>query len=70
MIAPAGTPRPIIEKLNAAIKRAIADPVLNAKLVEYGDLPVGSTPEELGAFIAHDYDAKAALLKAANIHAD
>ncbi len=69
-MAPAGTPRPIIDKLNAAIKRAVADPEVNKRLIDYGDLPVASTPEELAAVIAQDYVAKGELLKAANIHAD
>ncbi len=68
MLAPSGTPRPVIDKLNAAIKKAIADPDVNQKLVEFGDAPVGSSPEELGAQIDKDYVAMAALIKAANIH--
>ena len=65
-----GTPRPVIDKLNAAIKQAEADPEVEKLLVGYGDLPVASTPDELAAVLAHDYVEKAELLKAANIHAD
>ncbi len=69
-LAPAGTPKPIVDKIYAAIKAAVADPVINKQLVDYGDEVVASTPEELGAIIAKDYAQKAELLKAANIHAD
>jgi tripartite-type tricarboxylate transporter receptor subunit TctC len=69
-MAPAGTPRPIVDKLNAAIRSAVADPAINKQLADWGDEVVASTPEELGAIIAKDYVEKAELLKAANIHAD
>ena len=70
MLAPTGTPRPVIDKLNASIKKAIADPEVNKKLVEFGDEPVGSTPEELKAIIDKDFADTAELIKAANIHAE
>lgn len=50
MFAPAGTPRPIIEKVNAALVKALKDPVVSRALVERGAEPVASTPEEHDAF--------------------
>jgi tripartite-type tricarboxylate transporter receptor subunit TctC len=50
--APAGTPRPIIDRLNAAIHKALADPELRRTLVERGAEPTPGTPEEHAAFVA------------------
>lgn len=50
MFAPAGTPRPIIEKVNAALVKALKDPVVSRALIERGAEPVASTPEEHDAF--------------------
>jgi tripartite-type tricarboxylate transporter receptor subunit TctC len=49
VVAPAGTPPAIINRLNASIKVALANPVVRAKLAAQGAVPRGSSPEELGA---------------------
>jgi len=49
--APAGTPRPIVEKLNAAINRAIQSDFFKARYEQIGDEPAGGTPEEFAALI-------------------
>jgi tripartite-type tricarboxylate transporter receptor subunit TctC len=46
IVAPAGTPRPIIDKLNAALRTAVASEDLKAKLAADGTEPLSSTPEE------------------------
>jgi tripartite-type tricarboxylate transporter receptor subunit TctC len=53
VFAPAGTPLPIVQRLNAAIRQALADPELAAALLARGAQPVsGSTPESFMRFIA------------------
>lgn len=52
--APSGTPRPIIDKLNAAIHKALADPELRRTLIARGAEPVPGTPEEHAAFVAQE----------------
>jgi tripartite-type tricarboxylate transporter receptor subunit TctC len=54
VIGPAGIPRPILDKLNAAINRAIASPVFKERFAAIGDEPAGGTPEEFAAVIARD----------------
>jgi tripartite-type tricarboxylate transporter receptor subunit TctC len=54
VIAPAGTPRPIVDKLNAAINRAIASPAFVERFAQIGDEPAGGTPEEFAELIAKD----------------
>jgi len=49
-VAPAGTPRAVIDKLQAEIARIYADPATADKLDKAGINPVSSTPEELDAF--------------------
>ena len=52
LVAPAGTPRPIIDRLNAALRAALEDPTLRERLAREGAVPLPSTPEEYAADIA------------------
>jgi tripartite-type tricarboxylate transporter receptor subunit TctC len=54
VIAPAGVPRSIVDKLNAAINRAIASPTFKARFAQIGDEPAGGTPEDFARTIAAD----------------
>lgn len=50
LFAPAGTPKEVVDKLTAAAVRAVQSPVLKARLLEQGFVPVGSTSEQFAAF--------------------
>jgi tripartite-type tricarboxylate transporter receptor subunit TctC len=52
MFAAAGTPRPIIDRLNSEINHIIREPDIAAKLDAQGITPVGGTPEEFGAYVS------------------
>jgi tripartite-type tricarboxylate transporter receptor subunit TctC len=54
VIAPAGVPGPIVDKLNAAINRAVSSPTFKARFAQIGDEPGGGTPEEFAALIRSD----------------
>jgi tripartite-type tricarboxylate transporter receptor subunit TctC len=54
IIAPAGTPKEIVDRISAEARKALADPALKDKLVEQGIVAVGSTPEEFRAFVADE----------------
>jgi len=54
IIAPAGVPKPIVDKLNAAINRGLASKLFTDKLAGIGDEPAGGTPEQFAAVIARD----------------
>jgi tripartite-type tricarboxylate transporter receptor subunit TctC len=54
IIAPAGTPKEIVDRIAAEAKKALADPALKEKLVEQGIVAVGGTPEEFRAFVAEE----------------
>ena len=70
LLAPVGTPGPIVARLHDAALAALNDPVIHKQLTDLGYEVVGGTPDELKTLIAEDYDAKGKLLRAANIHAD
>ncbi len=54
IVAPAGTPKPVIEKLAAASQRAVRTPELAERLKRDGVEPVGGTPEAFAALIAKE----------------
>src|SRR5215472_7512181 len=54
VIAPAGVPRPIVEKLNAAINTALTSEAFKEKFAKIGDEAAGGTPEEFAATIKAD----------------
>ena len=54
VIAPAGVPRPIIDKLNAAINRAIASQIFRDRFASIGDEPAGGSPEDFAEVIQSD----------------
>src|SRR5262245_39445775 len=54
VIAPAGVPRPIVDKLNAAINTALKSVAFKEKFAKIGDEPAGGTPEEFAATIKAD----------------
>jgi tripartite-type tricarboxylate transporter receptor subunit TctC len=54
LLAPRGTPKPIITKLNQEVAAAINDPSVHNRFVEHGGEPLPSTPEELAKFIVSE----------------
>lgn len=65
--APAGTPRPIIERLNAEIVKGVKSPQMSARLLSGGAEPVAGTPEELGQFLAEEIARWRKVVKVAGI---
>jgi tripartite-type tricarboxylate transporter receptor subunit TctC len=54
IIAPAGLPRAVLERLNTAVNVAINEPVTKERLAQLGSEGGGGTPEEFGALIRRD----------------
>jgi len=54
--APAGTPRPIVDRLNAEIRKAMADPAVAANLASQTLDPMPMSPEEFAGLLKSDYD--------------
>jgi tripartite-type tricarboxylate transporter receptor subunit TctC len=51
IMAPAGTPVAVVNRLNAAIRTALADPELRRQLADRGAEVAAGTPQALGGFI-------------------
>jgi tripartite-type tricarboxylate transporter receptor subunit TctC len=68
--APAGTPRPVIERLNGAIVRALRSPALLEKMGGFGQRVVGGTPEQFGEQMRRDQELYAKLIRAINLKLD
>jgi tripartite-type tricarboxylate transporter receptor subunit TctC len=64
---PAQLPRPVVERLNAALVKAVQDPANRKLLIENGADPVGSTPQEHEAFNRSEVARWTKLVKAAGI---
>jgi len=67
LMGPAGTPRPIIDKVRAEALKVLADPEMQKKFANLGLDVIGSTPEETRAAIASDIPKWAQVIKDANI---
>jgi tripartite-type tricarboxylate transporter receptor subunit TctC len=70
MLAPTGTPREIINRLNAELIKAISAPEMKPKFASAGVEPLTSTPEEFGAFIRSEAARFARVIKDAGIKGD
>ena len=70
MFVPAGTSKDIVAKLHAETVKGLALPEVRKHLTTDGAEPVGSTPEELGAFFAREVQKYARIIARAKIQAD
>lgn len=70
ILAPAGTPKPILEKLSAAMRKACQSEELAKKWREYGGELRCDTPEEFAAFIHADRQMWGRVIRQANIKLD
>jgi tripartite-type tricarboxylate transporter receptor subunit TctC len=64
---PAGLPKPVLEKLNAEVRRAIAVPELRDKLLAMGGDARGTTPAEMRGLVARQYATWQKLAREANL---
>jgi tripartite-type tricarboxylate transporter receptor subunit TctC len=69
-LVPAGTPAPVVKRLQEEIARVVRLPEIRERLGGMGVDPVGNTSEEFGRIIAADIAKWTAVAKAANIKAD
>ncbi len=69
-LAPPGTPKDIVARLNAEIVKVLAIPQINQRLVEGGSQVIGNSPEEADRFLRSEIARWGSVVKAANIRAD
>jgi tripartite-type tricarboxylate transporter receptor subunit TctC len=70
MAAPKDTPRPIIDKLNAAINEAMRDPEMLKKLADLGGTSIAGTPEDFGKVIADETEKWRKVVEFAGVKLD
>jgi tripartite-type tricarboxylate transporter receptor subunit TctC len=70
LVAPAGTPRPIIERLNAALRATLASDEVRNRLAIEGAEPLPSTPEEYAVDIDHEETQWSKVIKASGAKAE
>ncbi len=71
ILAPAGTPQPVVDRLSAAMNQALADPAVLNRLQEAGIDPTpGSSPKKAAAFIAAELAKWAPIIKASGAQID
>jgi len=70
MVAPAGTPKPIIDKLSDEVRKALNDPSTREKLQAIGVTPRGTTPAEFGTATRNQYELYRKLIQDKGIRAD
>ena len=70
IMTPAGTPRPVIDRLNAEIGRIAANAEIRDNWIKQGAMPMSLSPEAFGQYIREDITKWAGVVKAAGITAD
>jgi len=67
MFAPAGTPQPVLARLARDVRTALQRPDLKERLLGQGFIVVGSTPEELGAYVRAESDKWGKVIRDLNV---
>ena len=70
IMAPKGTPQPIVDKLNAEIRKVVNAPAVKETWAKQGAVPMNMTPAEFGAYLEKDIVKWANVVKTANIKVD
>jgi tripartite-type tricarboxylate transporter receptor subunit TctC len=68
LVAPAKTPKPVIEKLNHAFVKAAHDPQLIKQLTAIGNVAASSTPEEMAGLLAQEVKTTKEIVNALGLH--
>ena len=70
MLAPAGTPKDVVVRLNAEMVKIIQSPEFRKRMEEVGAEPIGNTPAEMATQIKDDTAKYAKLVKEAKVAID
>lgn len=70
LVGPAGLPREIAQRVSGEVARILAQPAIHEKFIQQGADPVGSTPEEFGAYMRAETAKWAPLVKASGAKAN
>jgi tripartite-type tricarboxylate transporter receptor subunit TctC len=67
LVAPAGTPKEIVDKLNAAVVKALANAQVHERFAAQGGDPVGNSPAEFGKLIRDEIPRWAGVIRSAGV---
>jgi len=70
LVAPAGTPPAVVEKLNAAAAKALAGPAMQKQLADEGSTPLGGTPAQFASFLKGEHAKWGTAIREAHIKLD
>jgi tripartite-type tricarboxylate transporter receptor subunit TctC len=70
LFAPAGTPRPVVERIQQQVAKTLQMPDVRERMLGLGITPVGSTPEELAVILKADLEKWTRVAKSAGVKAD
>ena len=70
LVAPAKTPKAVVDRLSAELAKAIAVPAMREKIISFGMEPVGGTPEEFAGLMRKSSDDWARIIQRTHIHLD
>ncbi|URI08326.1 tripartite tricarboxylate transporter substrate binding protein [Aquincola tertiaricarbonis] len=70
VFVPAGTPQPVVDKMNAALLAAMKQPEVKARFAVIGAEPIGSSPQQLAAHLKAEMDKWGAVIAERGIRAD
>jgi tripartite-type tricarboxylate transporter receptor subunit TctC len=70
LVAPKGTPKPIIDKIQVEVVKALTDPAVKEKSERIGNYPITSTPEQFAAFMRKEADRWEKVIREAGIKVD
>ncbi|HUQ24762.1 MAG TPA: tripartite tricarboxylate transporter substrate-binding protein, partial [Burkholderiales bacterium] len=69
MLAPAGTPREVLNRLNAEIQKALSAPDMKERLANLGNEPMFMSPAEFDAFLKREHDVLGEVMRASGVKA-
>lgn len=70
LFAPRGTPQPVIDRLSAAVREALASQAIGGRLVAIGSEPLWMSPSDTDAFVRQEYERWGPVVRAAGISKD
>jgi len=70
LLAPAGTPKDVIDRIHAAVVKVTAQPAIRERFAALGASTLGNSPAEFGDYVRQDYAKMQKVVSAANIRAD
>jgi len=70
LLAPAATPRPLVERLNKELRAALADEAIQKRILEDGATPAPDSPEDYGVAIANDQKTWGGIVKKLGLRVD